>query len=75
MIKAEAIVRAEYEHSMDVKIDVSVDTTESLLFPEIVTLLMECYKGEPEITMNAIESALNRIGEEFIQEGLKNAKK
>ena len=75
MIKAEAIIRAEYEHSMVVKIDVSVNTTESLLFPEIVTLLMECYKEEPEITMNAIESALNRIGDDFIQEGLKNAKK
>lgn len=71
MIKSEAIIRAKYEHSMDVKIDVSVNTTESLLFPEIFTLLMECYKGEPEITMNAIEEVLNKIGEEFIEKGLK----
>ena len=75
MIKSEAIIRAEYEHCVDVRIDVSVETTKGLMYPELVTLLQECYKADPEITMNAIEEALNRIGEDFIQEGLKNAKK
>ncbi len=75
MIKSEAVILAKYEHSTEVRIDVSVESTASLLFPEIVSLLVKCFKAEPEITMNAIQDALNTIGEDFIQEGLKNAKK
>lgn len=60
---------------MEVRIDVSVETTKGFIYPELVTLLQECYKADPELTMSAIEETLNRIGEDFIQEGLKNAKK
>ena len=75
MIKVESVIKAEFEHGTHVQIKASVDSSPELLAPEIVSLILSCYKGDPEITMNAIESALNRIGEEFIQEGLKNAKK
>lgn len=75
MIKVESVVRAEYEHCTDVQMKVDVNSSLELMAPEIVSLILCCYKEQPEITMTAIENALNRIGEDFIQEGLNNAKK
>lgn len=76
MIKSEAVILAEHEHSTHVSINVNVHSDRTLLFSEIVSILLECYyKADPEITMSAIEEALNKIGEDFIQEGIKNAKK
>lgn len=60
MIKAEAIVVGKHEHCREVKIETTVLTTKSLIYPEIVTLLVKCYETDPEITLNAIEGALDK---------------
>ena len=62
MIKSEAIIRAEYEHCKDVSIEVTLTTKRSLLYPEIVSLLEKCFETEPDITLHAIEGALDNMG-------------
>ena len=64
MIKAYISRYVEHEHSADVKIETEIESTQTLICAEIVSLLKACHEIRPEETFKAVEL--------FLEENLEN---
>lgn len=61
MIRSEVVRQVEHEHCMDVKIDVEIYTDSQLFVPELITIIKECYKTRPDMTIAALDNVLPQI--------------
>lgn len=64
MIASRVNEEYRYEHMVDCRIEVEIETTESLFTPELSTILLHCYKADREKTLAAVEFFLKEAYED-----------
>ena len=61
MIKSIVNRLSEYDHAVQVRIDVHIESDPSTFMPEIASILKTCYERRPEETLAGIEYFMKEV--------------
>ena len=61
MIRSKVTRVSEYDHAVNVRIDVEIQSTKEMFLPEIASILKTCYERQPAETVGAIEYFMKEV--------------